>query len=97
MHVPPSIKVSLDKRKPRVSNVRRIVGVGIVIAHDPLLRSGQAELPTLALGNDAHAAERIRMADSGQGQPAVDEAPHTIPEDAAVLAAPRQRAVPDPT
>ena len=32
-----------------------------------------------------------------QWQPAVNEAPHTIPEDAAILAAPRQRAVPEPS
>jgi len=37
------------------------------------------------------------MTDSGQWQPAVDQAPHTIPENAAVLAAPRQRAMPEPT
>jgi hypothetical protein len=35
-----------------------LVGVGIVIAHDPLHGSGRADLPHLALtsGNDAHAA-----------------------------------------
>jgi len=34
------------------------VGVGIMIAHNPLHRSGQAELPhpALALGNDAQTA-----------------------------------------
>jgi hypothetical protein len=36
------------------------------------------------------------MTDSGQRQPSSDEAPHAIPEDAAVLAAPRQRAMPRP-
>src|ERR1700719_4989740 len=36
------------------------------------------------------------MADGRQRQPASDEAPHAIPKDAAVLAAPRQRAVPEP-
>ena len=30
-------------------------------------------------------------------QPASDETPHAIPEDAAVLAAPRQRAMPEPS
>ncbi len=37
------------------------------------------------------------MTDSRQRQPARDETPHTIPEDVAVLAAPGQRAMPEPT
>jgi len=36
------------------------------------------------------------MTDRRHGQPASDEAPHAVPEDAAVLAAPRQRAMPKP-
>jgi hypothetical protein len=36
------------------------------------------------------------MTDRRQRQPASDEAPHAIPEDATVLAAPRQRAMPKP-
>src|SRR6266581_469308 len=36
------------------------------------------------------------MTDSRQWQPAVNETPHTIPQDAAVLASPRQRAMPEP-
>jgi hypothetical protein len=36
------------------------------------------------------------MRDSRQRQPASDEAPHSIPENAAVLAPPRQRAMPTP-
>src|SRR6516162_1627111 len=36
------------------------------------------------------------MTDSRYWQPAVDEAPHTVPKDTAVLAAPRQRAMPKP-
>src|SRR5712664_1573458 len=36
------------------------------------------------------------MTDGRQRQPASNEAPHTIPEDAAVLTAPRQRAMPEP-
>ena len=49
-----------------------------MIAHDPLHGSGQAELPhpALALGYDAHAAQRIGMTDVRPRQPAVDEAPH---------------------
>ena len=37
------------------------------------------------------------MADSRHRQPAVGEAPHTIPQDAAVLAAPRQHGMPEPS
>src|SRR5437879_7118801 len=40
--------------------------------------------------------QRIGMTDSRQWQPAVNETPHTIPQDAAVLASPRQRAMPEP-
>ena len=36
------------------------------------------------------------MTDGRQRQPAGDEAPHAIPQDATVLAAPRQRAMPEP-
>jgi hypothetical protein len=37
------------------------------------------------------------MTDRKQRQPAIDQAPHTIPEDAPVLAAPRQSAMPEPS
>src|SRR2546429_1451971 len=37
------------------------------------------------------------MTDGRQRQPASDEAPHAIPEDASVLATPRQRAMPEPS
>src|SRR5580704_2502406 len=78
--------------------LRNKVGVGITIAHDPLHGSGRAAFPhpALALGDDAHAPQRIGMTDRRLGQPACDEAPHAIPKDAAVLAAPRQRAMPEP-
>jgi len=55
-----------------------------------------SRIRALALGNNAHAAERIGMTDSRQRQPAVDKASHTVPEYATVLAAPRQRAMPEP-
>jgi hypothetical protein len=69
-----------------------------MIAHDPLHGSGRAGFPhpALALGNDAPAAQRIGMKDSRQRQPTSDEAPHSIPKNAAVLAPPRQRAMPVP-
>ena len=70
-----------------------------MIAHNPLHGSGQAALPhpALALGDDAHAAQGIGMTDGRHRQPASDEAPHAIPKDAAFLAAPRQRAMPEPS
>src|SRR5580700_9327015 len=69
-----------------------------MITHNPLHGSGRAGFPhpALALGSDAHAAQRIGMTDGRQRQPASDETPHAIPEDAAVLAPPRQRAMPIP-
>ena len=69
-----------------------------MIAHNPLHGSGQAGFPhpALALGDDAHAAQGIGMTDQRRRQPASDEAPHAVPEDAAVLAAPRKRAMPEP-
>ena len=60
------------------------VGVGITIAHDPLHGSGRADFPhpALTLGDDAHAAQRIRMieceqeATSGQSAAAFDPRGH---------------------
>src|SRR6266853_4364688 len=74
------------------------VGVGIMIAHNPLHGSGQAGFPhpALALGEDAHATQGIGMTEGRHRKPASDEAPHAIPKDAAFLAAPRQRAMPKP-
>src|SRR6267378_268874 len=69
-----------------------------MIAHNPLHGSGQAGFPhpALALGEDAHATQGIGMTEGRHRKPASDEAPHAIPKDAAILAAPRQRAVPEP-
>jgi hypothetical protein len=80
------------------SDLKR-VGVGIMFAHNPLRGSGQAGFPhpALALGNDAHAAQGIGMTDGRRRQPASDRAPHAAPEQAAILTAPRQRAVPEPS
>src|SRR5689334_20071189 len=74
------------------------VGVGIMIAHNPLHGSGRADFPhpALALGDDAHAAQGLGMTDLGQGQPSGDEALHTLPEDTTVLATPRKRTMPEP-
>src|SRR5260370_20437591 len=75
------------------------VGVGIMIAHNPLHGSGQAGFPhpALALGEDAYASQGIGMRDGRHRPPASDEAPHAIPKDAAFLAAPRKRAMPKPS
>jgi hypothetical protein len=64
----------------------------------PLHGSGQAGFPhpALALGDDAYAAQGIGMTVGRQRQPASNEAPHTIPQHAAFVAAPRQRAMPEP-
>src|SRR5205807_648001 len=45
-----------------------LVGVGIMIAHNPLHGSGQAGFPhpALALGDNAHAAQGIGMTDGRQ-------------------------------
>jgi hypothetical protein len=69
-----------------------------MIAHNPLHGSGQAELPHPALtsGDNAHAAQGIRMTSTGGRQPAVDQAPHPGPEHVGVLAAPRKGAMPEP-
>ncbi len=69
-----------------------------MITHNPLHGSGQAGFPhpALALGEDAHAAQGIGMTDGRHRQPASDEAPHAIPKHAAFVAAPRQRAMPEP-
>ena len=66
------------------------VGVGITVAHDPLRGSGRADFPhpALTLGNNAHAAQRIRMIDANRMQPASNEPMHSFPGDMAVLTAP---------
>ncbi len=70
-----------------------------MIAHSPLHGSGRADFPhpALALGNNAHAAQGIGMTDGRGRQPSGDKAPPAIPKDPTVLAAPRQRAMPEPS
>jgi hypothetical protein len=53
------------------------VGVGIVMARDPLRRSGQALLthPAPTLGDNAQALERIGMTDADRGEPASEMPP----------------------
>src|SRR5271167_1746827 len=52
--------------------------------------------PALTSGNNAHAAQGIRMTDASRRQPAIDQTPHPVPDYAAVLTAPRDRAMPEP-
>src|SRR5467141_1233313 len=68
---------------PEPDRVR--VGVGIMIAHNPLHGSGQAGFPhpALALGEDAQATQGIGMTEGRHRKPASDEAPHAIPQKAA--------------
>ena len=70
-----------------------------MVAHNPLHGSGQAELPHPALtsGNNAHAAQGVGMTSAGGRQPAVNQAPHPVPEHMGVLAASRKGAMPEPS
>src|SRR6267378_3857541 len=79
-------------------NLETTVGVGMMIAHNPLHGSGQAGFPhpALALGENAHAMQGVGMTDGRRRQPASDEAPHAIPKHAAFVAAPRKSAMPEP-
>src|SRR2546426_8670623 len=69
-----------------------------MVAHNPLHRSGRAVFPhpALALGDNAHATQGIRMVGANEWQPAVDQPPHPVPKDASVLATPRKGAMPEP-
>ena len=69
-----------------------------MVAHNPLHRSGRADFPhpAPALGEDAHAAQRIVMVDANGREPAIDQPPHPVPSNSAVLTSPRQRALPEP-
>ncbi len=69
-----------------------------MVTHNPLHGSGQADFPHPALtsGDDAHAAQGIRMTSACGRQPAVDQAPHPIPKHAGVLATSRKGAMPEP-
>ena len=75
------------------------VGVGIMVAHDPLHGSGRADFPHPALtsGNDAHAAQRERMIDPRRRQPVVDQTLHSFSPKMAPLASAQKRPVPELT
>ena len=67
-----------------------------MVAHNPLNGSGRTDFPhpALASGDNAEATQRIWVMDLRSGQPVVSNAPHPVPQHPAVLAAPRQRAMP---
>src|SRR2546430_9193380 len=67
------------------------VGVGVMVAHNPLHRSGPSSFPDNAL-----ATQGIGMVGANEWQPAVDQPPHPVPKDASVLATPRKGAMPVP-
>src|SRR5882762_5605688 len=83
--------VSSSQVEPVTRMNRPISGAGFSPASHRVLLAAP-----LALGDDAHATQGIGMTDRRQWQPTVNEAPHTIPKKASVLAAPRQRAIPEP-
>src|SRR5580692_1361388 len=67
-----------------------------MIAHDPLHRSGRAELPHPAptLGEDAQAHERIRMTDLSRRKPPRNMALHAAPRQVVTLATTAQHRPP---
>jgi len=69
-----------------------------MITHNPLHGSGQAAFPhpALASGDDAKSSQRIRMTYLRGRQPAIDEPSRSFPGDMLSLAAPGQRAMPEP-
>ena len=70
-----------------------------MIAHDPLHRSGQAELPHPAptLGENAQAYKRVRMTNVRRGEPALEVTSHAAPRQVVALAAPAQDRTPQVT
>src|ERR1017187_2318791 len=74
------------------------VAVGIRISPYPPHRSGLADFPHPAptSGNDANTAQRKRVIHAHRRKPVVDQAQHPIPRYSAVLAAARQRPMPEP-
>src|SRR5919106_271430 len=75
------------------------VGVGIMVTHNPLLRSGHAALlhPAPALGNDAKAFPGIRVTDANLRKPSGNMALHPSPRQVSSLTTPFKHAPPDPT
>ena len=70
----------------------------MTVTRNPLHGSQRAGLPhwALALGDNAKSLERIGMSDTWWWKPALDEPPHPLPVQPGGLAAPAQRAIPEP-
>src|SRR5438128_8044653 len=75
------------------------VGVGIMVAHNPLHGSGRAVLlhPALALGNNAKAVPGIRVTDANLRKPTGHMALHPSPRQVSSLTTPFEYAPPNPT
>ena len=67
-----------------------------MIAHNPLHRAGQAELPHPAptLGKNVHAHQRIRVTNLSRGEPARNITVHAAPRQMITLAATSQDSPP---
>src|SRR5438034_1001553 len=76
-----------------------IVGVGIMVAHNPLHGSGRAALlhPALALGNNAKALPRIRVTNVSLRDPASHSALHLSPGYTGFLATALKHPPPEPS
>jgi hypothetical protein len=89
--LPHLIRYTSEEMEAKARSQRRsAVGVGIMLALNPLHGSGRAGFPHPAFdfGDHAHATQGIRMTDSGQRQLAGEQTPHTIPKDTAAVSAP---------
>src|SRR2546428_368068 len=87
-----------ERRCGESAPTKRKVAVGIMVTHNPLHRSRRAALPhrAPALGDDAEASPRIRVADTRGRKPAVHVAMEPLHREAMFLAAAAERATPQP-
>src|SRR6266542_1316600 len=84
--------------KFNVVSLRRPVGVGIMVAHNPLHGSGRAALlhPAHALGNHAKALSGIRVTNVSLRDPASHSALHLSPGYTGFLATVLKHPPPEP-
>lgn len=70
-----------------------------MVTHNPLHRSGRAALPhpALALGDDAQAHKRFRVADAGERKPPMVVLRHPAPRQVMRLTAAFESAPPQPS
>ena len=73
------------------------VGVEIMVAHEPVQKSGRMVFwhPAVASGEDSTSPQWTGMEDRCREKPAVNE-PHPAPQPSAAQATPRGSAMPDP-